>query len=221
MTGPLAEPLGLADLPGPLRARIEAELAQGERLLWASQPDPNGKRGWRRSLASAGVWLAVWIVLGLTSLLGMFFLPPWFQSGIGLFVVALIASGCGVALLLPYLFSLLASEAAWSSRVRLDLYALTDRRALIWSPAARSGAVAVQQFVPGTIRAERIERAEYADGSGDLTFEPATGGYEQDGFYAVADVRRVDELFRRVLVEPAPWPKPAAIPDLDDFEEPF
>ena len=221
MTDRPATPLGFATLSEPLRARIEAELAPGERLLWASQPDPNRPRGPRRARNSAWIWLAGWVVFGLAALMGMFVLPAQFKAGFGALVAALIASGGGVSLLVTYLLSAATFEGSWRCRAKFELYALTDRRALLWSPAVDANAIAVRQIDPGAIRAATVERVEYPDGLGNLIFQCGSDDSDRDGFFGVADVRRVDELIRRVLVPAISSPRLTSPFDPDDFEEPF
>ncbi len=214
-------PLGFAALPEPLRARIEAELAPGERLLWASQPDPKRPRGPKRSWASVGVWLVGWIVLGLCSLLGLFMLSERFRSGFGFLVVIFYVSASATLLISTHLIATAVKEGPWYSQPALELYAVTERRALIWGPVGRSGAVTVQQFPAGSIRAETLERLEYPDGSGSLTFRPESYQSGQSAFWGVANVRAVDELVRRVLIKHQPPLNTNVNFDPDNSEEPF
>ena len=81
-----------------------------------------------------------------------------------------------------------------------QVYALTDRRAVIWVPAERS-AVAVHTFQRGAIDGKALHRVQYPDGSGDVLFQ---GHYYAGvaGFLGIAEVRRVEELVRRFLVDP-------------------
>lgn len=59
------------------------------------------------------------------------------------------------------------SEArAERRRIRGELYALTDRRAIIWRPPPRSGAVEVFSLPRGTLKG--VPSREYPDGSGDV-----------------------------------------------------
>jgi hypothetical protein len=92
-----------------------------------------------------------------------------------------------------------------------EVYALTDRRAIIWLPKQAS-AVAVHTFQPGTIRAEELHRVERRDGSGDVVFRRH---FIPTGFREVANVRRVEELVRRFLVIPGQGPEPTFEPDID------
>ncbi len=221
MNKPSGPPLGFANLPEPLRARIEAELASGERLLWASQPDPKRPRGPRQSRASTWVWVAGWLSLALTCSLALKPVSTSQYAPIGMvvFAIAIINVGMGF-LTIVHMLAELAEEGSLKRRLSLSFYALTDRRAVVWEPAPRTVALSVRQYLPDSLKAENIQRFEFADGSGDLVF--VWGIYPQNqGFFGVDDIRRVDELVRRVLVEPVSSPAPVQHPDPDDPEEPF
>ncbi len=214
--------LGSEPLPEPLRARIEAELAPGEQLLWASRPDPSRPRGPRRSKGSTWVWLAGWVTLGLLSLLIMMALAGTrFESFNGFLMLVLTVAGVTSILMATHLIAGYVKDGSWRRRAGVEMYALTDRRALIWTPAERSTAVLVQQHLPGTIRPDQIERIEYPDGLGNLTWKPGSYQSGQDGFFGVAEIRRVDELVRRVLLKPVPAQTLHDTFDPDDPEEPF
>jgi len=104
-----------------------------------------------------------------------------------------------------------ATISAWNhrrteiARTGGTLYALTDRRAIIWVPEDRRGTVAVHSFRPGQVG--RVHRIERPDGSGDVIFALSRDvGYPftPEGFKGIAGVRRVEEQVRRTLVpEPA------------------
>ena len=230
MLEPPTSPLGLAALPEALRARIEAELAPGERLLWASQPEPGRPRGPRRSTVSVWIWLGGWVTLGGMNLAGLLFLPHRFESGFVLLILGLFGSGIATTLIGTHLLASFTKHGSWRRRSGLELYALTDRRALIWGPAERSTAAIVTQILPGSVHADLIVRLEYPDGRGNLTWGANASDPDQDGFFGVAEIRQVDALVRRILTTPdlippsrrtANWRFRPSTNDPDDTEEPF
>ena len=228
MTASPLEPLKFAPLPEPLRARIEAELAPGERLLWASTPDPKRPGGPKRSRASNLVWLAGWMTIGGLALGGMLTLPERFETGFWFLILIFFVSGVTSVLIATHLLAALAQMGSWQRQARIDLYALTDRRALIWAPAERSNAVTVNQYLPGSIQSNLIERLEYPDGSGNLTLKPGAYNSGKDGFFGVAHVRQVEVLVRQILVlpigsQPTPPVSSQTFSSIDpeDSEEPF
>ena len=224
LNDPPATPLGFAALPGPLRARIEAELAPGERLLWAAQPDPKRPRGARRSRASTWVWAMGWTALALICLPGSLVASSHLGTryeALGVLGVVLGAPAAVAAFLVfVHLVADRTKNGPIEARLLGELYALTDRRALIWQPVENARAVSLHQYPRGDVLPKDIERIEYPDGSGDLRFG---GHFQAIGFLGVAEVRRVDSLFRQTLVAPpsvAP-PQIATSLNLDDYEEPF
>jgi hypothetical protein len=86
------------------------------------------------------------------------------------------------------------------------LYAVTDQRAIVWTPERKGGAVRIKTVQRGQVMT--VERVQRPDGSGNLYF--ATGGRhvspEADfdwydfGFKDIHDVRRVEQIVRNNLV---------------------
>ena len=218
MSDPPDAPLGFAALPGPLRARVEAELSPGERLLWAAQPNPNRPGGPIRSRSKSLVWSLAWTALGVFWLLLSFRqasridVPPN-----PLWIVGIVFGAIASVVSFFFWAGMVAGRVESGparDREGQELYALSDRRALIWQPVVGSSGVTVRQYPRGSIRHTSIERLEYPDGSGDLLFGT---GYPQPGFRGVAEVRRLDDLVRHVLIDPS-LPPPAHD---EDYEEPF
>jgi hypothetical protein len=188
-------PHELDDLPDDLRARLKGELAPGERLLWAGRPLPKPVRLTKGYLVAALFAL----FFGAICIAGIMLhqRPPnrFGQPDEGPSIVGAIVAG-SLALLIPLLMLV-----AWKSKVagaRRDaqrLYALTDRRAIVWQPVPASEAITVTSYHPKQI--ENLHRVENPDGSGDVKFSGS--GPWGVGFDSIADVRRVEDLVRMNL----------------------
>lgn len=177
------------------RARVKAELDQSERLLWIGRPIDRAAPLGRGFAVFAAIDAIAWVGAALATL--SIRRRGWGHGdAAGAVTLALAVAGmlsCGLAL-----FLLLRR----STRRRLagTLYALTDRRAILWQPSARGGGVEVHSFGRGA--AKRVHRVEYPDGSGDVVFQQST---EMDalgtprGFEKVAEVVRVERLVREAL----------------------
>ena len=151
---------GEMPVPPPLLAALEAALAPGERLVWSGQPQPNRYR--RRSWMALGVgipWTAfslIWTTLAFVSVQEM----PAGNPHRWLFPLF------GVSFLLIGL-ALLSSPWRGRRKAVRVLYAITDRRALIFEPNWRGGR-RTQSIERAAM--ESPERMENPDGSGDLFF---------------------------------------------------
>ncbi len=179
------------ELPDDLSARIKPELAPGERLIWAGQPSSNFP-GRARYPTIAIQWT---IGLGLVAIAFLWIgqRPGGPEGAVAVgFSAALIG-----AVLAIIVFAACAHVRAERRRLARTGYALTDRRALIWRP--RSNSPAIDVFTHPARSIDRIHRTEYPDGSGDVVFSHT---FSPDGFFAVANVRRVEALAREVLLDP-------------------
>lgn len=191
-------------MPEDLSERIKPELSPGERLLWAAWERPAGA-GEAPPFLYGSIWALGFLVLsalgfaGLFGYLGRRFAPIEVLCG----TVGVLAGIIGFFIPVGMLGSWVTERGARSALKR-KYYALTDRRAILWTPRAGSSAVEVRSFPRGTIAA--VHRAEYPDGSGDVLFERTpTDRYQPAvGFEGIADVRRVEDLARRVLLAPDP-----------------
>jgi hypothetical protein len=144
-----------------------------------------------------------------------FFLVPFgiFFGGIAavwMVVAGFMTMGLMVPCGLPFLavgIGLIASPIWLRSMARRTLYALTDRRALIWQPGW-FGSATVRSYTAAGLG--HISRRERRDGSGDLVFEEFTtyshgsngpsSHTTRRGFLAINNVREVEELVRRTLL---------------------
>jgi hypothetical protein len=182
-----------------LQSELERELAPGECVVWSGQPIP--------SRYSRGTWPIV--------LFGI----PWtafalFWTGGAFWGTRQIPSDDAMATGFRWLFPLfglpfilvgvgMLSSPWWLRRkAGRVLYAVTDRRAILFEPAWR-GARKVRSFEPAALQA--LERTEHSDGSGDLIFtrdawrdSDGDRRTSQVGFTGVPRVREVEEVIRKL-----------------------
>lgn len=193
------------DLSDDLRARIKAELEPGERLVWADRAI-RAQTKQNTSLINLALWFLGGLgVFGLflAYVTGLFGTPPKTGSevpvlGIVAVISALVGLGTGIALAVAIVDRVQARRpSSWAT------YALTDRRAILWSP--REGTKAVEVFTFPGQSLLGLHRIEYPDGSGDVLFqEEKRYPWDSRGFLGIADVRRVESLARPILVDPDP-----------------
>jgi hypothetical protein len=104
----------------------------------------------------------------------------------------------------------LVSQLVLHHRTRRTCYALTDRRAIIWRPAQDAKGLEVRSFSPSDFNT--LFRIDHGDGTGDLIFHEITvvvGMKPQpvrQGFLGIRNVRHVEALVRKTLLEPPPGP---------------
>jgi hypothetical protein len=202
------------DMPPELKARLEAELAPGERVVWLAQPRPG--------LVLRTAWL--YVVIGLVwTVATTAFALNWMKStgqfnrdwnaGPGVEHGFFEPKGRSVFDYLPWLFVLIGfgimSAPFWMARqARRTGYALTDRRAIIteggWFGGWKTSSYTAQGL-------GQMKRRERSDGSGDLIFEeivststdsqgrPTTQTHWR-GFLNVDRVREVENLVRSTLL---------------------
>jgi hypothetical protein len=93
------------------------------------------------------------------------------------------------------------------------VYALTDRRAIVWRARAVRREIEVRSFQSAELG--EITRVERADGTGDLVFrELVSTTYDSDGdrrttrtrlgFIGVDRVRELEDLLRKTLIREPP-----------------
>jgi hypothetical protein len=187
--------------------RVRSELSPDEKLVWIGQPRPD--------LAARGSCF----VVGM----GVFFiLFSLFWIGIALYVGGMFAqqAAWGAADILPMLFPvcgvpfvvigiLMLNAPGWMrARGRRTIYALTDRRAILWEPNWVTS-ITTRSYTRDGLG--RMARQENADGSGDLIFEEfVTYGTNSDGartshlnrrgFLGIDRVREVEQMVRETLL---------------------
>ncbi len=187
----------LADFDPRAVARLRGELRSGETLIWAGAPIPwaFAREGLPIALFGLvfGGFAAFWIVAAafITSA------GPG-RAGIGscfpLFGLPFLAVGLG----------LVASPLFGYLRARGTLYAITDRRVLLFEGGTWGG-LTIRTYRGEDLGA--LRRVERSDGSGDLVIEegarvgPAGVAARRCALQAVPRVREVEALLRRTLLE--------------------
>jgi hypothetical protein len=189
------------ELPEDLHEVIKPELAPGERLLWADRA--NARASGRASSPLLGFVRAAGFLMISAGCFAAFFglLGQRFhviEGATGMF--GMIAGIIGFLILIGTLGGWI-SEGLGRALVKRRCYALTDRRAIVWNLRSGSRAVEVHSFHRG--RVKDVRRVEYPDGSGDVIFALNEARYdevESGRFVGVAEVRRVEDLVRKVLI---------------------
>src|SRR5947209_6334372 len=150
-----------ARMPPELADRVARDLAPEEKLIWVGQP--------RIDLSLRAAWFLVPMGIFFTG-----FALVWMLVA-GLFTFGLLAP-CG----LPFIaigIGLIASPAWLRAMARRTIYALTDRRAIVWQPSW-FGRVVVQSFTAAGLG--QMTRLERPDGSGNLVFQNSVTGYGEN-----------------------------------------
>jgi hypothetical protein len=190
-------PLDDRTLPVELGILVRAELRDGERLLWAGQPRP----GRFARLA----WLDV--IFGI----------PWTLTMIALLAFLIYTNlqdapraqpaaprWAGLVVLIPFLLIGFAHLSApyWAKRrARRTVYAITDRRVIVWE-GKKFRPAKVHSLSPAELT--RLHRVEHSGGVGDLIFDDCgevrhwTGSSRK--FVAIDGVREVEDLVRTALL---------------------
>jgi hypothetical protein len=206
---------GKGTLPPELEERVHAELSGGERLVWLGQPRPDLYRGQTIFLSIFGAFFGgIALVMFLVGV-GMAVAFAGF-GGAAAGNAAGTFAGC-----FPLFFCLFTIPfmliggyllfAPWwmPKRIRRILYALTDRRAVVFEPNWFGGGYTVRSYTrEGLGRMYRVDRAGDA---GDLVFEEyyttstnsegyASSSRTQRGFMGIDRVREVEELVRLTLM---------------------
>lgn len=181
-----------------LRAVVESELERGEKVLWTASPNPV------RMMAYA----LLRFVFGIVWTAGIVnFIYMWHdgmnnvQGPGGLFGMHGLLADLAF---LPFLLigaGMLLSPMHYYRTAKRTIYAVTDKRVLIVCSGRYKK---VQSYGPADIC--EPERAERADGSGDLTFarrvyRDGDGDRRMEAiqFVGIPDVRSVEKLLRELF----------------------
>lgn len=185
------------------RARIKAELVPGEQLLWSARGNPSNQSGCNPVFTtiiaivflgvSAALFAYSWGLIGLSQ--------AERSQALGL---AAIFGAIGLFLLI-ILYNTHRSRRKRESLLENPLYALTDRRAILWSVApGQPDAIEVVSIFRG--QATNLNRVEKPDGSGNLVFWLGQVWLLEDSFTmqrptfaGIENLRQVEDLARRVL----------------------
>ena len=208
--------------PGPFDAtmlrldvkdKIDRELESGERVIWAGQPRKRLFLVKSVPLMLFGIpFLCVasfWFYVGIRGLLRM--LGAARDAGASVtyvHIMMVVFALFGVPIVLIGLW-LVASPYWAQRRAARTLYALTDRRAIVWL-TNWLGRIRVRSYPPEDLH--HLVRHDRPDGSGDLIFEmvvqlsagqfPMRIQNRSHGFLAIDNVREVEGLLRKTLLEP-------------------
>jgi hypothetical protein len=172
-----------AELSPELEARVRSELAEGERLVWLSQP-------------RLGLFMhqsVPYVLFGI----------PWAVGWVSFFVFWVRDQGMDTpfAILSVIFFTisigLLGSPLWFYRKGQRTCYALTDRRAIVVQPV--SFRIEMRSYTPDGLLS--ISRRERRDGAGDLIFAEVRteDQVRREGFLAIDRVREVEDLLRKTL----------------------
>ena len=196
-------------LPPDVHRRVQDELQPGERLVWAEQPNPRAYARGAWAISVFGVVFTGFAVLWISVAGGMLWFghrSPLDEGGFMSLLACLPLWG------VPFLVIGLGMICApiWMRRAAgRTVYALTDRRAIVWRAKALRGEIEVRSFQPAELG--ELTRVERTDGTGDLVFrEIVSTGYDSDGdrrttrtrlgFIGIERVRDVEDLLRKTLM---------------------
>jgi hypothetical protein len=192
-------PLPSATLTPEQEARVQSELQGNERVLWVGQPRPDlaARKSW--FLVPFGCVFAGFAVFWILMAGGIGMMgggAPGIFACFPLFGLPFVAVGVWMMM----------SPVWLRGFARRTIYAVTDRRALLWEPGGFGG-VTLRSYTPSALG--RMVRTENPDGSGDLIFEEfytyshgrygAQSHLNRRGFLCVDQVRDVENLIRSAL----------------------
>jgi hypothetical protein len=192
------------DMDTDLRAILKGELEPGERLLWAGRSDPVAERfGLGFYLFSAIAMIL--LVLGVVGIASFSIARRHHHFDDGSIGVGLLFVGVACVIV----FGLIANGIHRRREFRRKsniLYAVTDQRAIVWTPEQKGDAIRIKTVQRGQIMT--VERVQRPDGSGNLFFSTGRGHvspeYDFDwhdfGFKDIHEVRRVEQIVRNNLV---------------------
>lgn len=184
MSAPYRVPMLTLDL----RRLVDDELQDGERIVWLAQP--------RQNLYRRPAWVIVlfaipWTAFSLFITTMIVDKESWFMA---LFGVPFVLVGLGML-----------SSPFWMGRkANRTVYAITDRRAIVYEGKAFGG-ISVQSYYPD--RLTGMIRNQREDGSGDLIFEQFTtrqgSGHTtvRRGFVGLERVREAEEIIAGQLLQ--------------------
>ena len=206
--------VGQGTLAPELDQRVQSELSGGERVVYVGQPRPDLYRGQTLFMMIFGGCFGGFALIFLVVGGGMALL----SGGVG---AAAAGNGFGgfagcIALpflVIPLLFLLIGgymvTAPIWMpKRIRRIIYALTDRRALIFEPNWFGKNYTVRSYTRAGLG--RMYRTDRGNDAGDLVFEEyyttstnsqgfSSTNRNQRGFMAIDRVRDVEELVRLTL----------------------
>lgn len=180
--------------------RIEGELEDREQLVWAGRPDPSQLGCRSMPIVLFGIpWTAFsvfWIYMAGQGIWGGSGPSGIMKWAFPLFGVPFVVIGLGML-----------SAPFWAKRsAKKTLYALTDRRCIIWQPSLRS--TTVKSYGPDDLGS--MSRLERKNGAGDVIFVQSIRIRERgsssdtvttpEGFMGVEDAPSLERLIRDTLL---------------------
>lgn len=193
-----------AGIDTDVRAILKGELEPGERLLWAGRSNPVAERvGLGFILFSAtAVILSVLGVIGIAAYLIAQRHNHLDENSIG---VGLLFLGIACVIVIGLIANWAGRRTEFRRKANM-LYAVTDRRAIVWTPVRKGDAIRIKTVERGQVMT--VERLQRSDGSGNLFFSSGRGQLSPDedfewhefGFIDIHDVRRVEQIVRNNLV---------------------
>ena len=182
----------LWQLPSRLRALIEAELSDDEKVTWIGAPIPG--RFAMRSLPIV-LFAIPWTAFAVFWMAGASgFQIPNFKQGFDFFPLF------GIPFLLIGI-GMLSSPYWMMRKAKKTAYVLTTTRAIIFDGGFST---TIRSFRP--VRLKDLRRKQRSDGSGDLILERKLS-YDNDGdrrttdhgFFAISDVKAVEDMVRQLV----------------------
>jgi hypothetical protein len=174
------------------KARVEAELTRGEQVLWM------GTITRPKHFAARLVVIAVLYPVVTALLVGAVVAPTWYFVGSGYAAAGVVGLGLGcyglALVLLPFFLLYIVLVYYWKP----PLYAVTSKRALIWSTFAPRVA---RSYYPAQL--QTMYRREGWGGRGSLIFEQKRSLLVlvwRVGFLDIPHVREVERLIRERLL---------------------
>jgi hypothetical protein len=168
----------------PLLAQFEAELQQGEKVLWARRPNSQkmGRNALPKFVISMTVFVVVIVYLAFFKLprFPQFPLLPWFVFCAGILLVVGI---CALVFFGLRFYTRILDHTA---------YVVTDRRALI---IEGNPSRAIRSIGPELMG--NLSLVEYPDGTGDLILERRSDHIAYL-FQSIPNARAVDEMVRQM-----------------------
>jgi hypothetical protein len=181
-------------LPDVLRLQVEAQLAPGEKLIWADQPVPElYARGAIGLVLFGAVWTAISVFWEIGAAMSVYkSAHPIGSLALPLFGLPFVLFG----------LALLTSPMIVRRLALRTVYVVTNQRAIVIK-ALLFGRVEIQSFPPDRLRS--MTRKDRADGSGDLVFEEVwrrvghNSTVTRLGFMALRNVQDVENLIYKTL----------------------
>jgi len=178
--------------------QVEAELDDGETLHWAGRMCPELVMKNNAILKVLGL---VFAGMGLLICLLVVALAPGVMKVVALVPLIFVAIGLALAFILP-------GKIARQSR--LAWYAVTDDRAIVYTPSFFGSGGKVTSYQPKDLRKMRVKNSSSLAGAGDLVFKTKigvvhtkSGSRETEinyGFLSIENVNEVETLIHKVLL---------------------